>query len=133
MLAVAARKQYTRLWQPENSTLGCGSLKNLSNLWHRDRKSHMDQPCLLNGQKSVSVSTWLAVIALHISSTAADAQPDHAAHFELCGKLVALALLHRETLPAMRFTPVLWKLHLGGLTTVWYTRYTTGLLAVSWL
>ena len=41
--------------------------------------------------------------SLHISSTAEHAQPDNMAQFELCGKLIGLALLHGETLPAMRY------------------------------
>jgi E3 ubiquitin-protein ligase HUWE1 len=51
--------------------------------------------------------------SLHISSTAEHAQPDNLAQFELCGKLIGLALLHGETLPAMRFTAALRKLILG--------------------
>lgn len=52
--------------------------------------------------------------SFHVSSTAADAQADNLAQFELCGKLVGLALLHRETLPSMRFSLALRKLILGG-------------------
>lgn len=53
--------------------------------------------------------------SFHVSCTSSHAQPDHLAHFELCGKLVGLALLHRETLPAARFTPALLKLLLGSM------------------
>eukprot|EP00931_Biecheleriopsis_adriatica_P090246 TRINITY_DN64260_c0_g1_i1.p1 TRINITY_DN64260_c0_g1~~TRINITY_DN64260_c0_g1_i1.p1 ORF type:complete len:854 (+),score=148.37 TRINITY_DN64260_c0_g1_i1:61-2622(+) len=49
----------------------------------------------------------------HISSTAAEAQPDNLAQLELCGKFLGLALLHGETLPSMCFTPALCKLLLG--------------------
>lgn len=51
--------------------------------------------------------------SLHISNTSIRAQPDHLAHFELCGKLVGLALLHCETLPSAQFTIALYKLLFG--------------------
>ena len=51
--------------------------------------------------------------SLHISSTAEHAQRDNLAQCELCGKLIGLALLHGEILPAMRFTLALRKLILG--------------------
>jgi len=51
--------------------------------------------------------------SIHINSMSAETQPDHLAHFELCGKLVGLALLHQETLPHLRFTAALRKLLLG--------------------
>eukprot|EP00932_Pfiesteria_piscicida_P005636 SRR837773.15550.p1 GENE.SRR837773.15550~~SRR837773.15550.p1 ORF type:complete len:142 (+),score=33.03 SRR837773.15550:3-428(+) len=50
---------------------------------------------------------------LHPSSTAADAEPECLKYFEFVGKLIALALLHRETLPAARFTTALWKMVLN--------------------
>jgi len=56
--------------------------------------------------------------SFHISGTAAAAQPDHLAQFELCGKLVGLALLHRETLPSLRFTDALRKLLLRQVLTI---------------
>lgn len=52
--------------------------------------------------------------SFHTSSTASDAQPDALAFFELCGKLIALALMHQETLPALRLTTALRKILLGG-------------------
>lgn len=51
--------------------------------------------------------------SFHPSSTAADAQPESLAYFELCGKLISLALMHQETLPAARFTLALRKLILA--------------------
>jgi len=48
--------------------------------------------------------------SLHPSPTARDAEPENLVYFELLGKLVALALMHRETLPACRFTPALRKM-----------------------
>lgn len=50
---------------------------------------------------------------LHPSSTAPDVEPEFVTYFELLGKLIALALLHRETLPAARFTLALRKLLLN--------------------
>lgn len=50
---------------------------------------------------------------LHPSSTAADVEPEFVSYFELLGKLIALALLHRETLPSARFTLALRKLLLN--------------------
>lgn len=47
---------------------------------------------------------------LHPSCTARDAHPESQAYFELLGKLIALALLHREVLPSVRFTLALRKL-----------------------
>jgi len=47
---------------------------------------------------------------LHPSSTAGDAEPNHIVYFELLGKLIALALMHRETLPACKFTLALRKM-----------------------
>eukprot|EP00929_Paragymnodinium_shiwhaense_P072123 TRINITY_DN36609_c0_g1_i2.p1 TRINITY_DN36609_c0_g1~~TRINITY_DN36609_c0_g1_i2.p1 ORF type:complete len:849 (-),score=125.38 TRINITY_DN36609_c0_g1_i2:158-2704(-) len=55
--------------------------------------------------------------SFHISATAGNSQPDHLAQFELCGKLLGLALLHRETLPAMQLTTALRKQLLGDFTT----------------
>lgn len=51
--------------------------------------------------------------SFHPSSTAGDAQPESLAYFELCGKLITLALMHQETLPAARFTLALRKLILS--------------------
>eukprot|EP00929_Paragymnodinium_shiwhaense_P107399 TRINITY_DN73498_c0_g1_i1.p1 TRINITY_DN73498_c0_g1~~TRINITY_DN73498_c0_g1_i1.p1 ORF type:complete len:1036 (+),score=214.31 TRINITY_DN73498_c0_g1_i1:200-3307(+) len=48
--------------------------------------------------------------SLHPNSTSGDAEPNHLVYFELLGKLIALALMHRETLPACRFTLALRKL-----------------------
>jgi len=51
--------------------------------------------------------------SLHPSSTASDAEPECIPYFELVGKLVALALMHQETLPAARFTLALRKMLLS--------------------
>lgn len=51
--------------------------------------------------------------SFHPSSTASDAQPDALAFFELIGKLIGLALMHQETLPAARLTSALRKVLLG--------------------
>jgi len=51
---------------------------------------------------------------LHPSGTAADAEPEcWNTYFEISGKLIALALMHQETLPSARFTLALRKLLLG--------------------
>lgn len=47
---------------------------------------------------------------LHPSSTAADVDPEYLVYFEFFGKLIALALMHRETLPAARFTLAMRKM-----------------------
>lgn len=51
--------------------------------------------------------------SIHVSITSANTQPDHISHFELCGKLIAFALLHQEALPTARFNIALLKLLLG--------------------
>lgn len=51
--------------------------------------------------------------SFHPSSTSKDAQPECLSFFELCGKLIALALMHQETLPASRLTRALHKMILG--------------------
>jgi len=48
--------------------------------------------------------------SLHPSMTAPNTEPEYLQYFELLGKLIGLALLHRECLPAARFTPALNKM-----------------------
>ena len=43
----------------------------------------------------------------HVSTTSGEAQPDHLAQFELCGKVIGLALLHGETLPTIQLPDVI--------------------------